>query len=119
MTTRSSLPRACRARTTAGASDAPSRWVTPVDSFLVSEPLITESSVAEAVDAALAAIAEASDTAALKSVRSAHLGEASALARLNGELRNVPNDQKAALGKLVGQARGRVNQAFTAREHEV
>ncbi len=86
---------------------------------LVSEPLITESSVAEAVDAALAAIAEASDTAALKSVRSAHLGEASALARLNGELRNVPNDQKAALGKLVGQARGRVNQAFTAREHEV
>ncbi|MBF0672812.1 MULTISPECIES: phenylalanine--tRNA ligase subunit alpha [unclassified Salinibacterium] len=85
----------------------------------MSEPLITESSVAEAVDAALAAIAEASDTAALKSVRSAHLGEASALARLNGELRNVPNDQKAALGKLVGQARGRVNQAFTAREHEV
>ncbi|QEE61635.1 phenylalanine--tRNA ligase subunit alpha [Salinibacterium sp. dk2585] len=85
----------------------------------MSEPLITESRVAEAVDAALAAIAEASDSAALKSVRSAHLGEASALAKLNGELRNVPNDQKAALGKLVGQARGRVNQAFTAREHEV
>jgi phenylalanyl-tRNA synthetase alpha chain len=85
----------------------------------VSEPLITESRVTEAVDAALAAIAEAGDTVTLKSVRSTHLGEASTLAKLNAELRNVPNDQKAAFGKLVGQARGRVNQAFTAREGEL
>ncbi len=69
-----------------------------------------------AVDGALAAIDAASSTAELKAARAAHSGEASALAQLNAQLRNVPNDQKAALGKLVGQARGRVNQAFTTRE---
>ena len=69
-----------------------------------------------AADDALAAIAAATSTAELKAARAAHTGEASALARLNAQLRNVPNDQKAALGKLVGQARGRVGQALAARE---
>ena len=86
----------------------------------MSEPTeITEASVGAAVDAALAAIAAASDSAALKTVRAEHTGESSPLARLNGLLRSVPNDQKAALGKLVGQARGRVNQAFAARESAI
>lgn len=79
-------------------------------------PLITQEAVDAAVDGALAAIDAASSTAELKAARAAHSGEASALAQLNAQLRNVPNDQKAALGKLVGQARGRVNQAFTTRE---
>ena len=34
-------------------------------------------------------------------------------------MRSVPGDQKAAAGKLVGQARGRVNQALAAREAEI
>ena len=72
-----------------------------------------------AVDAALEAIAAATDSAALKAVRSAHAGEASPLAALNGSLRSVPNDQKAALGKLVGQARGRVSKALSEREGEI
>jgi phenylalanyl-tRNA synthetase alpha chain len=83
----------------------------------VPEPLlITEDAVNEAVGAALAAADAASDTAELKAARTQHAGEHSTLARLNGGLRTVPNDQKAALGKLVGQARGRVNQAFAAKE---
>ncbi|RZT62583.1 phenylalanyl-tRNA synthetase alpha subunit [Microcella alkaliphila] len=77
---------------------------------------ITDDAVASAVDAALDAIDAAGDTAALKAARSAHAGEQSALARLNASLRDVPAEQKAALGKLVGQARGRVQQAFAARE---
>jgi phenylalanyl-tRNA synthetase alpha chain len=86
----------------------------------VSEPReITESAVQTAVDRALAAIASAGDSAALKQVRTEHTGEKSALALLNAELRNVPNELKAALGKLVGGARGRVNQAFAAREAEI
>ncbi|MCU1552508.1 MAG: phenylalanine--tRNA ligase subunit alpha [Glaciihabitans sp.] len=71
------------------------------------------------MDGALFAISEVANAADLKAVRSAHTGESSPLARLNGMLRDVPNDQKAALGKLVGQARGRVNAAFAAREAEV
>ncbi len=81
-----------------------------------SETPITPEAVAQAVDDALAAIAAAADSAALKQVRSAHTGDASPLARLNAQLRNVPNERKAEFGKLVGQARGRVTQAFAARE---
>jgi phenylalanyl-tRNA synthetase alpha chain len=84
---------------------------------LVPEPIqITESAVREAVEAALAAAESASDIAELKAARTLHAAEHSTLARLNAGLRDVPADQKAALGKLVGQARGRVNQAFAARE---
>ena len=80
---------------------------------------ISDRSVADAVDAALAAIATASTSVELRAARTAHTGEASPLARLNGSLRQAPADQKATLGKLVGQARGQVTQALAAREGEV
>jgi len=80
---------------------------------------ITPEAVNAAVDAALAAIAGSADTAALKAARSAHAAEGSPLAKLNARLRDVPNDKKAEFGKLVGQARGRVNQAFATREAEL
>jgi phenylalanyl-tRNA synthetase alpha chain len=82
-------------------------------------PQITPETVAAAVDSALAAIAAASDTAELKAARSAHSGEGSPLARLNASLRDVAPEHKAEFGKLVGQARGRVNQALAAREVEL
>jgi phenylalanyl-tRNA synthetase alpha chain len=81
----------------------------------VSDPTeISEATVESAVAAALAAIDAAADSAALKVVRGEHTAEGSPLARLNASLRSVPNDQKATAGKLVGQARARVNQAFAA-----
>jgi len=80
---------------------------------------ITEENVSAAVDAALAAIDSATDSAALKQVRSAHLGEASALSKLNAAMRDVPKEEKAATGQLIGKARGEVNQAFAARETEI
>jgi phenylalanyl-tRNA synthetase alpha chain len=86
----------------------------------ITEPTeITEAGVAAAVNAALVAIAAASDSAALKSVRTSHAGEASVLAKLNGLMRTVPPTEKAAAGKLVGQGRARVTQALTAREGEI
>src|SRR5690606_31310077 len=94
-----------------------------VDSILVSDAPenteITPEAVTAAVDDALAAIAAAGDTAALKAVRAGHAAEGSPLARLNAQLRNVPNERKAEFGKLVGQARGRVTQALAAREEEL
>lgn len=72
-----------------------------------------------AVADALAAIADAPDTAALKAARSAHAGEGSPLAALNAQMRHVPNERKAEFGKLIGSARGRVNQALAAREAEL
>jgi len=75
--------------------------------------------VAQAVDGALAAAAAAGSLAELKVARSAHAGEGSAIAKLNGMMRQVPADQKAAAGKLVGSARARVNQSFVSREAEL
>jgi phenylalanyl-tRNA synthetase alpha chain len=93
----------------------------PVESVLVSEelPQITPQAVSEAVDAALAAIAAAGDTAQLKAARAAHAAEGSPLARLNASMRQVAPEHKAEFGKLVGQARGRVGQALAAREAEL
>ncbi|MFT4135506.1 phenylalanine--tRNA ligase subunit alpha [Microbacterium sp.] len=82
-------------------------------------PEITPEAVHTAVAAALAAIAAAADSAALKAARAAHAADGSPLARLNAQLRNVPNERKAEFGKLVGQARGQVTKALVAREAEL
>ena len=80
---------------------------------------ISEEAVSAAVDAALAAVATAASVSELKAARAQHVGEASVLARMNAGLRDLPNDQKAAAGKLVGGARGRVGQAVAAREGQL
>ncbi|HEY4226248.1 MAG TPA: phenylalanine--tRNA ligase subunit alpha [Pseudolysinimonas sp.] len=79
-------------------------------------PQITESAVEAAVAAALADIDAARDSAALKAARAAHSAEGSPLANFNAAIRDLPGDQKAAAGKLVGGARARVNEAFAAQE---
>jgi len=80
---------------------------------------ISDSHVQHAVDAALAAISGASSSAALKTVATEHTGDKSPLAHLNAQLRDAPPEKKAALGKLVGGARGRVAQALKDREAEI
>jgi phenylalanyl-tRNA synthetase alpha chain len=80
---------------------------------------ISEAAVGAALNAALEAIEQAADPESLKAVRAAHTAEHSPLAQLNAALRSVPAEHKAAFGKLVGQARARVNQAFAAKEQSV
>ena len=65
---------------------------------------------------ALAAIAAAADLDALKAVRQAHAGDKSPLALANREIGALPPSAKAEAGKRVGQARGRVGEALTARQ---
>ena len=85
--------------------------------MLVSEsnPITPELAQA-AVDAALAAFAEATTLADLKRARALHVGEHSAFAALNARMREVPNAEKAATGKLMGQARGRIEGAYAQLE---
>jgi phenylalanyl-tRNA synthetase alpha chain len=85
---------------------------------LVSEA-ITEPAVEAAVEAALAAISAAGDAASLRAARAAHAAEGSPLAQFNAAIRDLPGDQKAAAGKLVGGARARVTQALAAQEETV
>ena len=80
-----------------------------------SNPISQEAADA-AVAAALAAFDEAGTVMKLKAARTEHAGEGSPIARLNSLMRQVPKDEKAATGKLMGQARGRIEGAFRARE---
>jgi phenylalanyl-tRNA synthetase alpha chain len=77
---------------------------------------ITPESVAHAVDAALVACAAAGTLDELKKAKTQHMGERSSLARLNATLRDVASDQKAAAGKLMGEAKSQVSSAFEAAE---
>jgi phenylalanyl-tRNA synthetase alpha chain len=80
---------------------------------------ITESAVNAAVEAAISAFQNATDSAALKAARAAHAADGSPLAKLNASMREVPADQKAAAGKLVGEARAQVNAALAAAEARI
>src|SRR5699024_3240394 len=80
---------------------------------------IDEPTITAAVDAALAAIAAAATTAELKQVRIAHVGDASVLTSANRAIKDLPKEQKAAAGKLVGQGKGRVQKQLAARQSEV
>src|SRR6185312_7836972 len=70
-------------------------------------------------EAALAAIAAASDLDALRQVRLAHAGDRSPLALANREIGALPPQAKAEAGRRVGQARGAVNAALAQREAEL
>ncbi|TGO05823.1 phenylalanine--tRNA ligase subunit alpha [Serinibacter arcticus] len=75
--------------------------------------------VGAAVDAALSAVAAADSLEALKVVRIEHTGERSPLALANRGIGALPGAEKAAAGKLLGGARGRVNGALKARDAEL
>ncbi|HCE60282.1 MAG TPA: phenylalanine--tRNA ligase subunit alpha, partial [Janibacter terrae] len=75
--------------------------------------------IEEAVAAALAAAAGATTLDELKRIRGQHQGDKSPLALANREIGALPPSAKAEAGKRVGQARGRVGAAFSARQVEL
>ena len=66
--------------------------------------------------AAREAIAGAKDLDALREVRIAHVGDKSPIARANQKLGELPVDQRAQMGKIIGTARANINQAYDDRE---
>src|SRR4029079_16203376 len=71
--------------------------------------------VAAMRDEALAAIAAATDLAALKQARLDHAGDRSPLALANREIGALPPQARKEAGQRVGQARAAVNQALAER----
>jgi phenylalanyl-tRNA synthetase alpha chain len=67
-------------------------------------------------DEALAAVAAATDLAALKQVRLDHAGDRSPLALANREIGALPPQARKQAGQRVGQARGAVNKAVGERQ---
>lgn len=72
--------------------------------------------VEAARDAALTAIAGATDLDGLKQVRLAHSGDRSPLALANREIGALPPQARKDAGQRVGQARGAVSRALAERE---
>lgn len=65
---------------------------------------------------ALSAIAGATNLDNLREIRIAHVGDRSPIARLNQGLGQLPVEERAAMGKVIGTARANINQAFDDRE---
>ncbi|MCF8546829.1 MAG: phenylalanine--tRNA ligase subunit alpha [Microbacteriaceae bacterium] len=80
---------------------------------------ISPQQLAAVVAEALAAINGVTTGDELKQVRTQFVGDGSPISVINSTLRDVPADEKAEAGKIVGQARGEINQAFAAREASI
>ncbi|MFC8732414.1 phenylalanine--tRNA ligase subunit alpha [Luteimicrobium sp. NPDC057192] len=92
---------------------------TPADAVHAAPSPLDEAALDAALDAALADVAAAPDLDALKTVRTAHTGDRSALALANRAIGGLEPADKARAGKLVGPRRGRLNQALAARQTEL
>jgi len=68
---------------------------------------------------ALAAISQASTLDQLKEVKIVHVGDRSPIARLNQGLGQLPVEERASMGKIIGTARANINQAYDDREKEL
>lgn len=86
----------------------------------MSEPVtIDPAAVAVAQAEAVAAISAASSIDELKTVRSQFTGEKSSLTSFSQALKQVPAEQRAELGKIVGAARSAALDAYAKREAEL
>jgi phenylalanyl-tRNA synthetase alpha chain len=77
---------------------------------------LDEAGVEHAVEAAIVAFGAAGDLDALKSARTAHLGEHSPLALANRGIGALAPADKGTAGRLLGAARARVNAALADRQ---
>jgi phenylalanyl-tRNA synthetase alpha chain len=77
---------------------------------------LNQHTVESALEDALSQVDAAQSLAELKSLKSSLVGEASMLSQLNSMIRELPGDQKAEAGKLVGGARAKLNEVFASKE---
>jgi phenylalanyl-tRNA synthetase alpha chain len=78
--------------------------------------VLNKSSVDQALSQSLAALERVADLESLKATKGQIVGEQSPLAKLNALIKDLPGDQKAEAGKLIGQARAELNEKFAAKE---
>lgn len=80
---------------------------------------LNEQSVNQALKESLAELTQVSNAQDLRAAKGRLIGEASPISKLNAQIKDLPNDQKANAGKLVGSARAELNAAFEAKEAEL
>lgn len=77
--------------------------------------MVSEQALQQWVEAAVTAFASASDLDALKSARIAHTGDKSPIAQASRSLGSAPAEERARLGKMIGDARSKVAAALEKR----
>ena len=78
-----------------------------------------EANVSELVGQALAAISGAKNLDELREVRISFVGDKAPIAKLNQTLGTLPAEERAVLGKVLGQAKGEVSAKFALRQSEL
>jgi phenylalanyl-tRNA synthetase alpha chain len=78
--------------------------------------MVSEQALQQWVEEAVAAISSASDLDELKSARLAHTGDKSPIAQASRSLGSAPAEERARLGKMIGDARGHVAAALEKRK---
>ncbi|MBE1515924.1 phenylalanine--tRNA ligase subunit alpha [Nesterenkonia halotolerans] len=76
---------------------------------------LDESAIERSVEAAIAAFAAAGDLEELKAARLAHTGDKAPIVLANRQIGTLDKTEKAAAGKLLGGARGKIQKALAAR----
>lgn len=79
-------------------------------------PDLTEATLNQHAEEAIAAFAAASDLAELADARHEHLGDKAPLALARRTIGSLPKDQRKDAGRLVNIARGKVEKAFAERK---
>ena len=77
---------------------------------------LNNAEVEEIKAAALAAIASANSLDQLREVKITFVGDRSPIARANQSLGQLPVEERAAMGKVIGTSRANINLAFDDRE---
>ncbi len=77
---------------------------------------LNNAEVEEIKAAALTAIASANSLDQLREVKITFVGDRSPIARANQSLGQLPVEERAAMGKVIGTSRANINQAFDDRE---
>jgi len=80
---------------------------------------ITPDKIAQVIAKADELLASAQDIEQLKSLRSKIIGDDSEISQLNAAIKSLPNDQKANAGKLVGEAKGKINASYSEIEQKL
>ena len=75
--------------------------------------------IESAAEAAIAAIAVASNLDDLKTVKIEHVGDKSPIARLNQGLGALEPSQRAEFGKILGEAKSAIGAAFAKRQEQL
>ena len=78
--------------------------------------MVSEKALQKWVQEAIAAISAASDLEELKTARLAHTGDKSPLAQVSRSLGSAPAEERARLGKMIGEARASVTTVLDERK---